>query len=334
MPHVVQHPRRGFTLIELLVVIAIIAVLIALLLPAVQQAREAARRSSCQNNLKQIGLALHNYHDTHLVFPPGYVKGALGDNEPQFAWSVMILPQLEQGNLFEGLNTKVRTMRATFENVPASVPTGYQLMQTSLAVYQCPSDPGEALNTNRQFRMVTVPGATAPYSIGKSNYPGSAGDAGGDGFFDNNSKIDMGDVSDGLSNTILVGERATRSGNTGNFAALWPGRGGDNEMDIPVQTPAGSHNILPTEYSACLGQTTYKFRTGEGGTGDPREDVAYSSAHTGGAQFLLGDGSVRFISENISWISSTETDPAPDPSLFGVFNKLGDAKDGQPTGEF
>ncbi len=325
---------RGFTLIELLVVIAIIAVLIALLLPAVQQAREAARRTQCKNNLKQLGLALHTYHDVFLTFPPGYVAANLGTAEPKFAWSVMILPQLEQGNLYASLNTNVRTLRATFGNTPASTPTGYELLQTSLPVFQCPSDPGEALNTNRQFTKVTVPGKTAPFSIGRSNYPGSDGDSGDNGFFWNNSRVKMGDVSDGLSNTFMVGERATRSGNVGNFAALWGGRGGDDEPTPSLPAPK-TYLIQPLRESACLGRTTYKMRTGEGGTAASswREDYAYSSAHTGGAQFLFGDGSVQFISENINWVNTT-ANPNPPLTAFGVYNKLGRRNDGQPAGEY
>lgn len=330
--------RRGFTLIELLVVIAIIAVLIALLLPAVQAAREAARRSQCQNNLKQIGLAVHNYHDTFNLFPPGIVKvrDAVGEpqnEEPAFAWSAMILPQLEQGNLWDGLNTRVRSLRSTFNNVPAATPVGYDLLCTPLTVFTCPSDPGEALNRNRPFTSasgVAPPGVAGPdFPIARSNYPGSAGDAGGDGFFNTDGTCrKMSDVTDGLSNTFCVGERATRSGNFGNWAAVWAGIGAASEQD------QDNHTVI--ENYAVLGLTTYKMRTGEGGT-DPAvihlRDT-YSSAHTGGAQFLLGDGSVRFISDSISWINTTPEGDEPLPQLFGVYNKLGDAQDGQPIGDF
>lgn len=317
-------PRQGFTLVELLVVIAIIGVMVGLLLPAVQAAREAARRMQCSNNLKQIGLALHNYHDTFLLFPPGVVTGVAGVNDPRFAWSVMILPQLEQASLFEALNTSTRSMRNAFENTPASTPTGYELMRTPVPAYLCPSDPGETLNTNRQFTTVTVPGVTSPFSIGKSNYPGSDGDAGGNGFFADNSRVKMAEITDGLSNTIMVGERASRSGNVGNFAALWAGRGGDDEPSIG--------DLQPLREAAVLGRTTFKFRTGEGGTAGARPDFAYSSAHPGGAQFAFGDGSVRFISENVTWVNTT-ADPAPPASQFGLFNKLGGAKDGLPISE-
>jgi prepilin-type N-terminal cleavage/methylation domain-containing protein len=327
--------RRGFTLIELLVVIAIIAVLIALLLPAVQQAREAARRSQCQNNLKQIGLALHNYHDTHNVLPPGALRlqSDIYTLEPAFAWSVMILPQLEQGNLFAALNTQARDLRATFNNTPPSAPTGYELLRTPLSVYICPSDPGDQLNTNRPFTSasgVAPPGATAPFVVAKSNYPASEGDVGdGDGVFDNNSRTKFADVIDGLSNTFFVGERATRSGNYANWAAVWAGFGHDDEPDID------GHQVI--EENAVMGLTLYKMRTGEGGTtaGTLHLRTAYSSAHPGGAHFLLGDGSVRFISENISWINTDPPGgPRPPATAYGVYNRLGNRHDGQPVGEF
>jgi hypothetical protein len=300
----------------------------------VQQAREAARRSQCQNNLKQIGLAIHNYHDTFNLVPPGLVRNATDSFqlEPAFAWSVMILPQLEQGNLYESLNTKVRTLQATFNNIPASSPAGYALLRTPLTVFQCPSDPGEPLNVDRPFTSasgITPPGATAPFTVARSNYPGSRGDIGGDGFFDNNSKVNFAKITDGLSNTFMVGERASRSGNNANWAAVWCGIGNDAEPD-----PGGDQLI---EENAVMGLTLYQMRTGIGGTDAATAHLrtCYSSPHTGGAFFLLGDGSVRFISESISWINSDPPGgPQPPTSAYGVYNKLGDGMDGQPVGDF
>src|ERR1700689_3836689 len=133
----VRRNRRGFTLIELLVVIAIIAVLTGLLLPAVQKVREAAARGKCTNNLKQIGLALHSYHDANLVFPSGYVDGntnpsSTPDNDvgPGWGWAAYLLPYLEQGDLFNQINF----------NVGVGVGVNTQVSMTQLAVYQCPSD--------------------------------------------------------------------------------------------------------------------------------------------------------------------------------------------------
>ena len=315
-----SSPRKGFTLIELLVVIAIIAVLIALLLPAVQAAREAARRSQCQNNLKQIGLALHNYHDTFNEFPPGDVRSFLPNgtlvnpNDPSFAWSVMILPQLEQGNLFEALNSRVRTLGTVMNDTNQA--TGIRLVQTTLPVFVCPSDPGEPLNRDRPFQQ-SGPNPR-PNFLARSSYPGNAGDDGDHGIFFESRRVKFGDVIDGLSNTIIVGERASMSGTIANFGAVWAGRGGDNEPnDFPKR-------------QAIYAWTRYKMRTGEGGTLDAQPTQCFSSAHTGGAQFLLGDGSVRFVSENIDWRNTTGNPDQP----YGTFNRLGDRRDGEVIGEF
>src|SRR5262245_45950852 len=149
--------RPAFTLIELLVVIAIIAVLIALLLPAVQQAREAARRTQCKNNLKQIGLAYHNYHDTHNCLPPqgetnGFVDSASMNVTPKpvWGWSTYVLPFIDQAPLFNQLNPGPTSLTAAVQSN-----TLYPLVQTMLPVYRCPSDTGQLLNTERQFILIT-----------------------------------------------------------------------------------------------------------------------------------------------------------------------------------
>ena len=153
--HATGIARRGFTLIELLVVIAIIAILIALLLPAVQQAREAARRTQCKNNLKQIGLALHNYHDTFLMFPHAIFfyptpAGNAAANIPAWAWSAMILPQIEQTNLYNTLNLGPVPFQ-TAANTPATL----NLLQTPLAAFRCPTDVTPPLNSDRSFTLTS-----------------------------------------------------------------------------------------------------------------------------------------------------------------------------------
>ena len=140
--------RRGFTLIELLVVIAIIAVLIALLLPAVQQAREAARRSQCQNNLKQVGLALHNYHDIHNQFPMAFIRASDVARTEGWGWGAMILPQLEQGNLYDTLGVsryRLTDVLAGMKPDLATVAQRTAIFQTRLSVYICPSDDNDGL---------------------------------------------------------------------------------------------------------------------------------------------------------------------------------------------
>ena len=132
-----RTPRPGFTLIELLVVIAIIAILVALLLPAVQQAREAARRTQCKNNLKQIGIALHSYHDVYKTFPPAYIPDE--DGKPMHSWRVLILPFIEQQALYEQYDF----------NEPWDGPNNSQLANVVISVYQCPSSPNPAVASPR-----------------------------------------------------------------------------------------------------------------------------------------------------------------------------------------
>ena len=224
--------QRGFTLIELLVVIAIIAILIALLLPAVQQAREAARRTQCKNNLKQIGLAMHNYHDTHNVFPPGTVprretgnNGRVLANYESYGWSAMILPQMEQSNVTNQLQMSSRTLNEAL--IVANAAGTLDQVFPPLNVYQCPSDTtGPNLQTGmRRFHFNGLSGIGNNWRPPTLNYPGSTGELSGDlraprqlnhrpcsGVLFNGSKIKMRDIVDGTSNTFIVGEREQRCG--------------------------------------------------------------------------------------------------------------------------
>lgn len=172
-----QKSRLGFTLIELLVVIAIIAVLIALLLPAVQQAREAARRTQCKNNLKQLGLALHNYHDvTTSTFPPGYVgaNAATGGNFTGFGWMFNLLPQIDQGNLFNTLTSTAVNPNATvgLSGLSAAVATA-NTIQTPLPAFRCPTDPGSSTVTMLTVNGAAISGGSALF--GRTAYFGVVG---------------------------------------------------------------------------------------------------------------------------------------------------------------
>ena len=321
----------GFTLVELLVVIAIIAVLIGLLLPAVQSAREAARRISCQNNMKQLGLAAHVFLDSNSRFPAGVQRRtttpdwspSIGDttfpfpvvnpDSPDWIWSTLILPQLEQAGLYASLNPAGRTMAQAFGDAVA-----VDLMKTPLPAYRCPSDTGGPQNEDRKF-----PAAGAPaggHALGRSNYVGNGGDNGDTGIFHLNSKVKPGDVSDGLSNTLLIGERASlRPSQTAQpYAAVWAGRGGDawgNSTGDP----------------AYRGYSAYKINTGVSDTGVVWPDQGFGSNHPGGTMFAMGDGSVRFIREDIEWTPLDRATRSPVQQM-GTYNKLAHRADGLPVG--
>ncbi|TWT31893.1 DUF1559 domain-containing protein [Blastopirellula retiformator] len=279
---------KGFTLVELLVVIAIIGVLIALLLPAVQQAREAARRMGCQNNLKQMGLGLHNYHDTHGKLPAAYygryanaasvATGRVGFGAPGWGWGVMIMPFIEQQNLYDALDMTSYQVRAS---------THQPLSQTPLSVYRCPSDTGDDLNSTPNR-----------WEHGTSNYLGNYGSkniattatipgAGYDwgnyektetGMFSANSAVKLRDVIDGTSNTVMLGEVVYGEyGGVSRRGGLWVGN--------PYN---GGYLCTQTSLSSS---TTFRI--------NGSNPSAYSSHHSGGAQFVLVDGSVRFIAETL-----------------------------------
>ncbi len=335
-----KQKRSAFTLIELLVVIAIIAILVALLLPAVQQAREAARRSSCQNNLKQIGLAMHNYHDVHNALPPAFVltPGTL-DNKGHWAWSAMILPYVELGPLYDRLNVgNVTASRAIQDHTAA--------MQQAYAVFRCPSASGTPSS-----QPVAVLGyciqeetTTTEHGLAVSNYivmnniayvrmrqsddprRGDGSPGGAVGAFFRNSRVNFRDISDGLSNTLLVGERAFQMrGNRIGAGTLFAVR------DYNGGGPAANDHASGGEWGQGLKSVTGSvyFPINRTATAhNTLESQAFSSHHSGGAQFVLADGSVRFISENIH---SSNGNAA---TAVNTLNRLAAIADGDPVGEF
>ncbi|WP_166824401.1 DUF1559 domain-containing protein [Thalassoroseus pseudoceratinae] len=337
----VRHNKpRGFTLIELLVVIAIIAILIALLLPAVQQAREAARRTQCKSNLKQIGIAIHNYHDTHGSFPPGCISTTNSADPPtgpqQWGWAVFIMPMIEQNNLYELLDPANRTLADTLADTDSSDGTpDRSIVQQRIEVYRCPSDrtkdtvkgTPQTVDFQGSGSGAAMPGTG--FFGGTSNYVGAGAFAALDiieyptGPLYRNSATAFADMIDGSSNTFLVGERDFDCS-----AGVWAGVRNDGGPG-----PRGI-NYVTGRVSIPLNLKTQK--TGNNGCVE-----GFSSSHPGGAHFLFGDGTVQFISENINF-SNSNANVGDSTGLAGNFNqanlgvyqRLGLMDDEQPVGEY
>lgn len=281
MPSSSLKSRAGFTLIELLVVIAILSALIALLLPAVQQAREAARRTQCRNNLKQMGIALHNYHDTHNVLPIGYCSGmpyvdGATDTAPGWSWASYILPQLDQGPLYNQFNW-------------TGSPQGVVAIQRNVPVYLCPTD----ITSNLPFNVPNKGGATVVQAAATS-YAAVCGsdavspeDKSGDGLFFRNSGVRLRDVTDGTSQTIAIGERSF-----GISRGVWAAAVTTGTITPGPQNP--SRNSTDKGPAATLVLVHSHLNNTREDDGDPGLEH-YSSLHTGGSQVLFIDGSVRFI---------------------------------------
>jgi prepilin-type N-terminal cleavage/methylation domain-containing protein/prepilin-type processing-associated H-X9-DG protein len=269
--------RRGFTLIELLVVIAIIGVLVGLLLAAVQQVRGAAMRAQCQNNLKQIGLALHDYHDVHGSFPPALVED-MADPYPYFSWMARILPFLEQDTLW-------RQMQSEWPLYKRGDITRLIANEMVPKVYLCPAD----------GRNLTKPADGYQEAEARTDYAGVNGTNlyTRDGIFCSGSAVRLTDVTDGTSNTLMVGERPPSEplGDTPfGFWAYDLGQGGGSVGNVLGAAELNPSGIWFTE--CPYGPYAY-------GRGDYRNEcdmLHFWSFHTGGAHFLFADGSVHFLS--------------------------------------
>ena len=271
---------KGFTLVELLVVLSVIGILMSLLMPAEQQAREAARRSVCKSQLRQLALALHNYHDAHSILPPGSI--VLGPGETTtlsgWGWGAMLLPYYEQMSLYSkidfGIGTAVGANRAV---------TGHQL-----GILRCPSD--------SQRGQIVVPIPNHPSAtIATGNYVGS------EGVLKAMSSVRFSYITDGLSQTLFLGERAFQESVNGSLDCTSSWCGIVSESDVYV---FDSLPYVPPFASRRLNSSGA---------------MAFSSRHTGGVQFALADGSVRFLSESI------------DAELFQA---LGTRSGGEIIGEF
>lgn len=306
----------GFTLIELLVVIAIIAVLVALLLPAVQQTREAARRTQCKNHMKQIGLALHNYHDSHGKFPIGagyglsnYAASTGGiNNAPRRApWTVLILPYLDQANLYSQFDFSDR-FKGCYNEEPTTG-KNHTASLTPVPAYHCPSfnSPNDVLRTN-YFGVMGGGADRAAWAHSTSK---------GRAFWDNgvlyiNSKVALRDITDGSSNTIVVGEtkyqlgpKAPNGANRYGWASTIRGDTNTNGgtlaavTDVKINEWNGDGNEQDTSFTA--NNAANKRGTVNGVDAEQNlQGRAFSSFHSGGCHFTFVDGSVRFVSENVS----------------------------------
>ena len=334
------RPQRGFTLIELLVVIAIIAILIALLLPAVQQAREAARRTQCKNNLKQFGLAFHNYHDVANVFPYAstFSDGPVGADRGEghlrssgkSCWFRLLLPFLEQSGLHNALDSNFganheasgnRSLIASRFFPVASCPsnplggtgrtvTGAFFNDLSVAaqggMYRPSGGPCRNDAGNKDCQQNPDSAVSGGYNFCSKNFGDTEGGwrrphrntSATRGMFARGvSRTRIRDVSDGTSNTIMLGEAKAHYN---QFGSIWA-------QNVPASM---FHlRINSTFLNALENSSTVSWASASG----------YGSHHTGGAQFLLADGSVRFLSEAMD---------------YRTYCNLGDRMDGEPLSEF
>lgn len=329
--------RKGFTLVELLVVIAIIGILVGLLLPAVQAAREAARRMQCSNNLKQWGLAMHNYHDTRRQFPASMyfqtpwltARGNRPLRAPGWAWMTMLAPYIEQNALYNSLNFSLSPVHAT--NQP--------LMQSDVPTARCPSSP--------QFAFLEVGPAANPVSLNPpnyrfrpSNYVVCSGSFNNSQYYDSpaaqkngpiyeDCRTRIGDITDGTSNTILMGEtryygNGAPAGPTGTF--YW-----DPSCFARVQAAISTADC--PECMARAGQVRINPPILTTSAADLRN--SFSSHHTGGAQFVFADGSVHFISDAINNTSTTfAAFNTSGGSILGIYQRLCGRDDGQVVSDW
>ena len=275
-----MRTRRGaFTLIELLVVIAIIAILIALLVPAVQKVRAAAARTQCTNNLKNIALAVHNYHGTYKFLPPAFTTPSA--KYQYVSWMARILPFIDQVPLYNQIDAK--------ENAGYWYPwdnTNYPALGYPMAIYNCPSDA-------RGAQVANVFG----YTIAFTGYLGNSGRNAStrDGVIITDGKITMVNISDGTSNTLLAGERPPSMDLWyGWWFAGW-GQAGDGSCDVVL---GSTERVTDGSYgSTCPVGSTYPYK--QGSITNPCDTFHYWSMHSGGCNFAFCDGTVRWLDYNI-----------------------------------
>lgn len=308
-------------MVELLVVIAIIGILVGLLLPAVQAAREAARRTQCTNNFKQLGLALHNYHDTFgsSKLPSGVIdQGGTSTDISGWAWTALILPFIEMETLYDDLDPGPTRPAAAMANAEVQA-----AMQKHYDAFRCPSDVGLTLDERNGWRKQPRNSGITTYYVSTTNYVGvnSSSDlrylpSESSGVFAQDSGYGLRDVTDGTSNTLAVGERVAFELHTvTKYGGLLFVQGVNRSVDLlrAMQSGHGA-GAVPINDTVV---TSSNHSNG------------FSSLHPGGAQFVLNDGSVRFLGENIDHNPSIGTYNVS--HVDSTFERLLAINDGQPV---
>ena len=336
----VKRPARAFTLVELLVVITIIGILIALLLPAVQAAREAARRLQCSNKMKQIGLALLNFHTSHGMFPAGGIadpekitngtascprtglEGALGPG-----WAVWVLPFMEQTSRYKEFDFKSPFAAKYHHGNYPGVQHNRDLQFTNNSAYQCPSD-RNSTETEHNSNYFGCAGGGAPWESACVAADGSDGLLFDNGILYANSMTKIRDVIDGTTNTYLIGETRYGSLKAGHdilYGGDWPGNWASWATGVDLHT-TGNYPVMTTMAAAVdpINHPTILFPNLGGAEFDPAiwdsyavSERTFGSRHPGGCHMGMADGSVQFVSESID---------------LAVHRDLGDRQNGLPLG--